>query len=51
METAYSPEARLEAILWAAIYVQEHLVSRQSIRHGRQYALTNIRLSRVFIAQ
>jgi len=51
MGTAHTPEARLEAAVRAETYVQEHLVSGQSIRYGRQYALTNNRLSGVFISQ
>ena len=49
--TAHTPEARLEATMRAETYVREHLVSGQSIRYGRQYALTNIHLSGVFISQ
>jgi len=51
MGTAHTPEARLEAAVRAETYVQEHLVCGQSIRYGGQYALTNIRLSGVFISQ
>ena len=51
MGTTHTPEARLEAAIRAETYVREHLVSGQSIRYGRQYALTNIRLSGVFISQ
>ena len=51
MGTTHTPEARLEAAIHAETYVREHLVSGQSIRYGRQYALANIRLSGVFISQ
>ena len=51
MGTAHTPEARLEATMRGETNDREHLVSGQSIRYGRQYALTNIRLSGVFISQ
>ena len=51
MGTAQTPEARLEAALRAEGLVREHLVSGQSIRYGRQYTLSNIRLSGVFVSQ
>ena len=51
METASTPEAKLEAAMLAETYVREHLVSGQAIRYGRQYALANIRLSGIFISQ
>ena len=51
METAHTPEARLQAAINAEGYIREHLVSGQAIRYGRQYSLTNIRLSGIFISQ
>ena len=51
MGTAHTLEARLDAAMHAETYVREHLVSGQAIRYGRQYALTNIRLSGIFISQ
>lgn len=51
MGTAHTAEARLQVAMNAEVYVHEHLVSGQAIRYGRQYALANIRLSRVFISQ
>ncbi|RPB03860.1 hypothetical protein L873DRAFT_1786820 [Choiromyces venosus 120613-1] len=51
MGTAPTPEAQLEAAQKAEIYVQEHLISGEAIRYGRQYTLSNIRLSGIFVSQ
>jgi len=51
METAYTPEARLQAGMNAEDYIHEHLVSRQTIQYGWQYTGANIRLSGVFVWQ
>lgn len=51
MGTAHTGEARVEAASRAEAYVQDHLISGQVIRYGRQYTLANIRLSGVFISQ
>jgi len=51
MGTAHTEEARVEASIRAESYVREHLISGQAIRYGRTYALTNIRLSGIFISQ
>jgi len=51
MGTAPTLEARREGALRAESLVREHLISGQSIRYGRQYTLSNIRLSGVFVSQ
>ena len=51
MGTANGEEARFEAAIRAENLVREHMISGQSIRYGREYTLTNIRLSGVFISQ
>lgn len=51
MGTAPTLEARLEGLQRAEGLVREHLISGQSIRYGRQYTLSNIRLSGVFVSQ
>ena len=51
MGTAPTPEARAEAVQRAESCVREHLISGQSIRYGRQYTLSNIRLSGIFVSQ
>lgn len=45
------PDQRLIATARAEALVREHLVSGQAIRYGREYTLTNIRLSGVFVSQ
>ena len=44
MGTGRTPEAKLEASQRAETCVREHMISGQSIRYGRQYTLSNIRL-------
>ena len=51
MGTANTEEARFEASVRAEDLVHKHMISGQSIRYGREYTLTNIRLSGVFISQ
>ena len=51
MGTSNSEEARFEANVRAEDLVRKHMISGQSIRYGREYTLTNIRLSGVFISQ
>ena len=51
MGTANGEEARFEASIRAENLVREYMISGQSIRYGREYTLTNIRLSGVFISQ
>ena len=51
MGTARTAEARLEASQRAEACVREHMISGQSIRYGRQYTLSNIRLSGIFVSQ
>jgi len=51
MGTANGEDAKFEANICAAHLVREQLISGQSIRYGREYTLSNIRLSGVFISQ
>ena len=51
MGTANDAHTRFEASIRAAELVREQLISGQSIRYGREYTLSNIRLSGVFISQ
>lgn len=51
MGTASTDDARLEATRKAELYVRENLMSGQAVQYGRIYALSNIRLSGVFISQ
>lgn len=45
------PDQRLIAATRAEALVREYLVSGQAIRYGREYTLTNIRSSGVFVSQ
>lgn len=51
MGISNSEETRFEATVRAEDLVRRHMISGQSIRYGREYTLTNIRLSGVFISQ
>jgi len=51
MGTANGEDAKFEANIRAEHLVREQLISGQSIRYGREYTLSNIRLSGVFISQ
>lgn len=51
MGTSNSKAARFEATVRAEDLVRKYMISGQSIRYGQEYALTNIRLSGVFISQ
>jgi len=49
MGTANGEDPKFEANIRAEHLVREQLISGQSIRYGREYILSNIRLSGVFI--
>ena len=49
--TTNDEHTRFEASIRAEDLVREQLISVQSIRYGREYTLSNIRLSGVFISQ
>lgn len=51
MGTAHTREAQESARKVAEEYVKLHLLSGQAIQFGRTYALINIRIDGIFIAQ